>query len=69
MNYDEKIAEKSSKARALEDQREHLNAEIRTLSLQADSRARLDIKRAEMKSKKNETQNMWVPEGLLTRFI
>ncbi|KAF9643243.1 hypothetical protein BDM02DRAFT_1548809 [Thelephora ganbajun] len=60
-NYDEKIAEKSSKARALEDQREDLNGEIRTLSLQADSRARLDIKRAEMRSKKNEAQNMWVP--------
>ena len=57
-NYDERIAEKSSKARALEDQREDLNGEIRTLSLQADSRARLDIKRAEMKSKKNEMQNM-----------
>ena len=69
MNYDEKIAEKSSKARALEDQREHLNAEIRTLSLQADSRARLDIKRAEMKSKKNEMQNMWVPRCSLTQLI
>jgi len=46
-----------------------LNGEIRTLSLQADSRARLDIKRAEMKSKKNEMQNMWVSEGFLTRFI
>jgi len=57
-NYEENIAEKSSKARLLEDQREDLNVEIRTLSLQADSRARLDIKRAEMKSKKNEMQNM-----------
>ena len=64
-NYDERIAEKSSKARALEDRREDLNGEIRTLSLQADSRARLDIKRAEMKSKKNEMQNMSVPERLL----
>lgn len=56
-NFDEKIAEKSSKARALEDRREDLNGEIRTLSLQADSRARLDIKRAEMKSKENEVQH------------
>ena len=57
-NFDERISEKSSKARALEDRREDLNGEIRTLSLQADSRARLDIKRAEMKSKQNEVQNM-----------
>ncbi|KAF9783547.1 AAA domain-containing protein [Thelephora terrestris] len=57
-NFDERISEKSSKARALEDRREDLNAEIRTLSLQADSRARLDLKRAEMKSKKNEIQNI-----------
>ena len=35
-----------------------MNGEIRTLGLQADSRARLDIKRAEIKSKKNEIQNM-----------
>ena len=57
-NYDERIAEKSSEARALEDRKEDLNVEIRTLSLQADSRARLDIKRAEIGSKRNEMQNM-----------
>ena len=68
-NYDEKIAERGSKARALEDQREDLNGEIRTLSLQADSRARLDIKRAEMKSKKNEMQNMWVLKCSPAQFI
>ena len=59
-NFDERLSEKSSKARALEDRREDLNGEIRTLSLQADSRARLDIKRAELKSKRNEMQNMLV---------
>jgi DNA repair protein RAD50 len=57
-NFDERISEKSSKARALEDRREDLNRELGTLGLQADSRARLDIKRTELKSKRNEMRNM-----------
>jgi DNA repair protein RAD50 len=56
-NYDEKISEKASKGRAMEEQRDDLNAEVRTLSLQADSRARLDLKRDELKSKNNELKN------------
>ncbi|KAH7924955.1 hypothetical protein BV22DRAFT_469854 [Leucogyrophana mollusca] len=55
--FDERLSEKSSKARSMEDKRDSLNAELRGLSLQADSRARLDLKRAEMKSKKAEVQN------------
>jgi DNA repair protein RAD50 len=56
-NYDERISEKTSKARAMEEQRDNLSAEIRMLSLQADSRARLDLKRDELKSKQNELKN------------
>jgi DNA repair protein RAD50 len=59
-NYEERIAEKTSKARGFEEQRDDLNAEFRSLNLQADSRARLDLKRDEMKSKKNELKNTLV---------
>ncbi|KAH7915853.1 hypothetical protein BJ138DRAFT_881107 [Hygrophoropsis aurantiaca] len=57
-NFDERLNEKSSKARGMEDKRDVLNSELRGLSLQADSRARLDIKRSETKSKKAEVQNI-----------
>ncbi|KDQ62331.1 hypothetical protein JAAARDRAFT_66083 [Jaapia argillacea MUCL 33604] len=57
-NYDERMSEKSKNARTLEDQREALNAELRSLSLQADSRARLDIKRTEMKTKETDVKNV-----------
>lgn len=56
-NYDERIAEKTSKARSVEDQRDDLNNELRSLNLQADSRAKLDLKRDEQKSKSNEMKN------------
>ncbi|KAL4258232.1 P-loop containing nucleoside triphosphate hydrolase [Pleurotus pulmonarius] len=56
-NYDGRIAEKTTKAKHLEDQRDSLNAEFRALSLQADSRAKLDLKRTELKSKTAELKN------------
>ncbi|KAF9463040.1 hypothetical protein BDZ94DRAFT_1362864 [Collybia nuda] len=52
--YDSRLAEKSEKARVLEERREELNAEIATLSLQADARAKLDLKKSEIKTKKGE---------------
>lgn len=55
--YDSRLAEKTDKTKSLEDKREELNAEIRTLSLQADARARLDLKRGEVKSKTSEIAN------------
>jgi DNA repair protein RAD50 len=58
--YEERAAEKQAAGRALEDRRDSLSAELRTLSLQADSRARLDIKRTELRNKKAETENMSV---------
>ncbi|KAF7987104.1 hypothetical protein HWV62_291 [Athelia sp. TMB] len=55
--YEAKLVEKASRTRALEDQRNALTAEIRVLSLQADSRARLDLKRAEVKTKSADITN------------
>jgi DNA repair protein RAD50 len=60
-NFDERLSEKAAKARNMEDQRETLNTELRSLGLQADSRARLDLKRAEMRSKTSDIKNMQVP--------
>jgi DNA repair protein RAD50 len=57
-SFDERLSEKAAKARNMEDQRDSLNTELRSLSLQADSRARLDLKRAEMRSKTSDTKNM-----------
>jgi len=59
-NYDQRISEKTTKARTMEDRRDELNSEIRSLSLQADSRARLDIKRGEVKSKTGDIKNTCV---------
>lgn len=50
--YDEKIQDIVNRMRGLEEQRETLNLELKNLSLQADARAKLDIKRADMKKKK-----------------
>lgn len=56
--YDEKLSAKTTRSRNLEDKRDEMNAELRSLSLQADSRAKLDLKRAEAKSKNAERKNM-----------
>lgn len=56
-NYDQKLAELASKQRTQEDERERLNSELRGLTLLADSRARLDLKRAEVKAKSAEAQS------------
>ncbi|OSD07185.1 hypothetical protein PYCCODRAFT_1402589 [Trametes coccinea BRFM310] len=53
-NFEEKIAEKNAKSRNLDLQRDELNAELRTLSLQADSRAKLDLHRAQVRAKESE---------------
>jgi DNA repair protein RAD50 len=57
-NFDERLSTKATKARSMEDQRDTLNTELRGLSLQAESRARLDLKRAEVRSKTSDTKNM-----------
>jgi DNA repair protein RAD50 len=59
-NSDQKLAQNAAKARDMEDQRERLNAEMTSLSRQADTRARLDIKRSELKSKQTEVAHLCV---------
>ena len=63
-NYDERVAERVGKARTMEDRRDELNSEIRSLSLQADSRARFDIKRSELKSKQGDIRNTYAHGNL-----
>lgn len=59
-NYDRRLQEKTSKAKDLEIKRDQLTAEVTTLSLQADTRAKLDIKRAELKTKSADVKNVYV---------
>ncbi len=59
-NYEGQTTQFNNRSRALEDKRDILNTEIRTLSLEADTRARLNLKRDEVKSKTNELKNMYV---------
>ncbi|KAH9922826.1 P-loop containing nucleoside triphosphate hydrolase protein [Epithele typhae] len=56
-NFDKKIMEKTNIHVQLENQREALNLELRTLSLQADTRAKLDLQRNQMRSKTAEIQS------------
>jgi len=59
-NFEERLSERASKARVMEDKRDSLNAELRGLSLQADARARLDLKRSEVRSRTLEVKNTCV---------
>ncbi|TFY67850.1 hypothetical protein EVJ58_g1346 [Rhodofomes roseus] len=56
-NFDQRLSEMNSKSRSMELRRDELTAEIRALSLQADARARLDLKRTELKNKTTEMHN------------
>lgn len=56
-NFEERLSERASKARVMEDKRDSLNSELRALSLRADTRARLDLKRTEMRSRTLEVKN------------
>ncbi|KDR82825.1 hypothetical protein GALMADRAFT_112894 [Galerina marginata CBS 339.88] len=56
-NFDVRLAELASKSRILEEERDQLNIELQGLSLQAESRARLELKRGEVKTKSLEIEN------------
>lgn len=56
-NYDVRIQEKTEKLRTLEDTREQLSSEMRTLTIHADAGIKLDLKRGEIKSKTTDIQN------------
>ncbi|THH19195.1 hypothetical protein EW146_g1924 [Bondarzewia mesenterica] len=58
VKYDERFSELVNRSRALEDKRDSLNDELRTLSLQAESRAKLDLKQSELKSKSSDLKNI-----------
>lgn len=59
-NYDKRLAEKTENSRRMEAMREQLSFELQTLSLQADSRAKLEINRKEVKNKSLEIERLWV---------
>ena len=63
-NYDDKIQEIAKKLRSLDDQRSNLNIEFRSLSLQADTRAKLELLRSEFKSKNQEISNLCVIKSI-----
>ena len=56
-NYEGRLAEKLVKARDMDEQREKLTTEMGKLSSQADARARLDLKRTEIKNKTADVKN------------
>jgi DNA repair protein RAD50 len=58
--YESKLAEKATKARNFEDRRDELNAELRGLTLQMDSRSKLDLKSTELKTKTADVKNTCV---------
>lgn len=56
--HDDRIAELNSRVRTMEDQRDNLTLEIRTLSLQSDARAKLTLHQRDLASKEREMRNM-----------
>jgi DNA repair protein RAD50 len=58
-NFDERLSEKVSKAKMLDDKRDQLTAEFRTLSMQSDTRIRLGVKATELKAKLADVNNMY----------
>lgn len=58
-NFEARLAEIANKSRGFEDERDQLNSELQGLTLQAESRARLELKRGEIKSKTLEIESMY----------
>ena len=56
--YDTKLQEITFEVRSLEEQREILHSELKNLSLQADARAKLDLKRVDLRTKSQELKNI-----------
>lgn len=59
-NFDEKLQDKADKLRLCEEKREALLKENQTLNMQAESRANLNLKRTEVKTKTTEIQSTYV---------
>jgi DNA repair protein RAD50 len=56
--HDDRIADLNARVRSMEDQRDNLTLEIRTLSLQSDTRAKLTLHQRNLASKEREMRNM-----------
>jgi DNA repair protein RAD50 len=56
--HDDRIADLNGRVRAMEEQRDNLTLEIRTLSLQSDARAKLTLHQRDLASKEREMKNM-----------
>lgn len=56
--YDDRVTDLNARVRAMEDQRDNLTLEIRTLSLQSDARAKLTLHQRDLASKEREMRNM-----------
>jgi len=56
--HDDRIADSNGRVRAMEEQRDNLTLEIRTLSLQSDARAKLTLHQRDLASKEREMKNM-----------
>ena len=68
-NYEERLGGITTKTHTLEAKRLELDKEITSLSLQADTRARLDLKRDALGTKTSEVQNMLVAVFLVLRSM
>ncbi|KAG6912426.1 hypothetical protein DXG01_014688, partial [Tephrocybe rancida] len=58
--YDARLTEIVGKAKGLEEERELLNNELRTLGLQSDVRAKLNLAKEDIKNKGAEILHTWV---------
>ncbi|KAH9049850.1 hypothetical protein EDB84DRAFT_1555814 [Lactarius hengduanensis] len=56
--HEDRIAELNIKVRSMEDRRDSLTQEIRTLSLQSDARAKLTLHQRDLTSKEREMKNI-----------
>lgn len=56
--HDDRVADLNTRVRVMEDQRDNLTLEIRTLSLQSDARAKLTLHQRDIASKEREMRNM-----------
>ncbi|KAN0125486.1 P-loop containing nucleoside triphosphate hydrolase protein [Lactarius tabidus] len=56
--HEDRIAELNIKVRSMEDKRDNLTQEIRTLSLQSDARAKLTLHQRDLTSKEREMNNI-----------
>ncbi|KAN0123479.1 P-loop containing nucleoside triphosphate hydrolase protein [Russula decolorans] len=68
--YDDRVADLNIRVRTMEDQRDNLALEIRTLSLQSDSRAKLTLHQRDLASKEREMRNiLQISSGKFSKLV